>query len=157
MPAKRGNEPTIRDAEVVYHHGLGNHTIEEAGKLMNLSPSTIKRTKRRAAYNELAIKAGEDLGHDINELMEKLWDKTEAKYKKTDAHNIQMRALERLGDVYGIDAPKEVDVAALIASSSIEELLAEIIETKRRLGMDEERGEPAVDVDPPSETSGTVL
>ena len=164
MPTKITQTPTLRDAEVVLHHGLENRTLEETGKIMNLSKSTIKRTKRRAAYNELAIQAGEDLDHDIKELMKKLWDKTEAKYKlkgaeaeEVDAHSIQMRALERLGDVYGIDAPKEVDIAGLIASSSIEELLAEIVETKRRYEMAEGGEQPAVDVDNSETIEGAVL
>jgi predicted DNA-binding protein (UPF0251 family) len=162
MPAPKPSDCTIQDAEAVQYHAVEGKSLAETGKLMGVSRDTVKRIKKREAYHDLAVQALEKAGGDVKKTMEKLVAKTEAKYtiktgtdkdgnntyEEVDAHTPQLRAIERICDIYGVDAPKHLDVAGLIASASVEELLAEIAETKRRLGMDETGREPETAVDP---------
>ena len=172
MPAKIDEKNIdIQVAEAVQYHAVEGKTLAEAGELMGCSRDTVKRIKKREAYHDLATQALEDAGGDVEEVMKKLLAKTEAtyykhigkdkegneKYEKIDAHTTQLRAIERICDIYGVDPPKQLDVAGLIASSSVEELLAEIKKTESELKMDGKREKPADDVDSSEKVQGTVL
>jgi hypothetical protein len=167
MPAKIDpHRYTMRDANVVQVHEVEGHTLQETADILNMSVSTVQRTKRRPAYNELAIQAMKDKKRFLNIWTDLMWDGANAEKiiknedgdrEKVPDHKTRFPYINRALDIYGVDAPKEVDLSGLIAGSSVEELVAAIARAKQKLGMDDGREQSSTDGGSPEEKSGTVL
>ena len=149
---------TMRDISVFVEHEVNGKTLDETAETLGCSRDTVKRTKKRGSYRDLVIDALEEKKFTVGDYVEKLIDLTDS--KKTlncGGHNIevpdnttQMKAVEKIGKVYGDDAPTNIDISGSLASSRDEEL-TEQLETALSESVDTSAGEqsPSPDTDRP--------
>lgn len=150
-PKADPHKPVYRDYEVVQLHEVENNTLAETAEKMNLSESTIKRIKKKAAYNELAIMAMENKERFVDIWMDLVWDgahatkiihDVEGDKEEVPDHKTRFPYISKACDIYGVDAPKAVDVRHSVAGTSDEELDKDLKEAESRLGMDVRTVEP---------------
>jgi hypothetical protein len=130
MPAKRPAGLTLRDLQVFTEHEVNEKTLDETAEALNVSRDTVKRTKKRGAYRDLVLSALEEKGFTVNEYVKKLIELTEAeKVINCGGHNMpvddnttRMKAIEKIGKVFGDDATPGLDVKHSLQSLSDEEL-----------------------------------
>jgi hypothetical protein len=153
MPAKTPETMTLRDLAIFKAHTLEGKTLAEAAKAVGTSKDTVKRTKKKKAYRELVISALEANNWDVDEYAKKLIKLVNAERELSVAGEIikvqdnvtQIAAIKKLGQIYGDDAPKEVDLTHSLASASDAELLEDLQATSEQYGVDERPAESEPD------------
>jgi hypothetical protein len=115
--------------------GRRGKTYKETMKDLNVTATTISRTKKKKDYNALAQARLEQNNHTINEYVDDLIRKTKAQKGVTvkgegrimeDDNVTQMNAITEIGEIFGAKAPKQVDLKHSLAAMSDEELQNEI-------------------------------
>lgn len=154
----------LRDVAIFKAHTLEGLSLNETAQKVGCSRDTVKRTKKKEAYHRLAQEALERQQYGIDELVGDLIAKTKAKKElyigsgviEVDDNITQLKAIERIGDIYGVNAPTNLNVAA-IAGSSDEELAGEIEEACREAGVDDTESQPRLGGETDNALEGTVL
>ncbi|MCE5185037.1 MAG: hypothetical protein LLF76_02805 [Planctomycetaceae bacterium] len=166
MPAKLdGNVATLRDLQIFKAHTLEGKTLDKTAKELGISRDTIKRTKRKPVYRDMVLAALEAKGFTVDDYVAKLIDLAHAKKsinigglaEEVDDNVTQMKAIEKIGNVYGDNAPREINIAGDLASASDAELLAEITELSGQPGVVSQPGEQGSVEGSGDEGEGTVL
>ena len=132
------------DITVIQHHEVEKKSLDETAAIMNVSRETVKRIKRKPAYRDFVLEAIENKGYNADKFAEQLIALTEAKKKMNvegeledvDDNPTRMKAVEKMGDILGVDAPKEYDLQHSIAAKSDAELAEEFGRAKREYGLD---------------------
>ncbi len=125
------SELTYRDLEIMHSQEIAHHTRQQTADMLNVSVPTIARTKKKAAYRELVIAALEEKGVTASTVAQSLKDLMEAN-KHINVRNeglqevsdniVRFNATAKIGDIMGVDAPKEFDLKHTMAAMSDEEL-----------------------------------
>jgi predicted DNA-binding protein (UPF0251 family) len=149
------NTLTLRDLEILQKHTIEGKTQRVTAMEMGISKDVIKRTKRKPAYNQLAQAALEEKGYTVDRLVSDLIAKTKAQKDiniggsciQVDDNVAQLKAIERIGDIYGVNAPKDISITGIAGSSDAEifEELEEALQAARVAGADREQGSPEED------------
>jgi hypothetical protein len=133
---------TLRDLEIFHHHEIMGKTLNETADIVGVSRETIKRTKHKQAYNELAIQALQNKAIGVEKYAEKVAEQLEAKKSINIAgkeveladNNARIQAIKEVGSVYGLYAPKAISLHS-IASIPDEDLALEVEQAAQdRLG-----------------------
>jgi hypothetical protein len=103
----------------------------------------------------LAQAALEEKGYTVDRLVSDLIAKTKAQKDiniggsciQVDDNVAQLKAIERIGDIYGVNAPKDISITGIAGSSDAEifEELEEALQAARMAGADREQGSPEED------------
>ena len=166
MPAKIEDKVlTYRDLQIFKKHETEGKTLDKTADEMGISRDTVKRTKKKAAYRDMVLAAMEAEGYGVEQYVQKLVKLTDAKKEisiggdsiKVDDNTTQMKAIDKIGKVFGDNAPTEVDLTSSLASASDAELFAELEEEFERRGLEAESGEHADGESGPSEEQGRIL
>jgi hypothetical protein len=158
------NKLEVRDMRVFKYHVLEGNTLKETAEILNTSIDTIKRIKKKPAFRDMAIEEMNDLGYSIRKHMDKLIKKTDAQKPfyfnqeliYVDDNPSQMKALDTITDVYGLRAPKQMELSGSTSSSDAE-LFAEIEEAAENTGLVQESGEQSDSPEDSGDVEGTVL
>jgi len=147
MPAKKDpNALTIDDVSVIKLHEVGKLSLDETAEAMNVSRETVKRIKKKPAYRDFVLAALEAEEYNATKYARQLIALTEAKKETTCQgkpidkvvdNAARMKAIEKIGDILGVDAPKEYDLQHSLATKSDEELAEELGRAKQEYGLDE--------------------
>jgi hypothetical protein len=155
---------TFRDLQVFSKCEQQNKTLDEAAAEMGVSRDTIKRTKKRGSYRDLTLSAMEELGYTVDEYVKKLVGLTNAKKllncgghdMEVEDNVVQLKAIEKIGKVYGDNAPTNIDITGSLAGSSDENILEEI-ESALENPVGGDSGEQGVGEDVGGQVEGEVL
>jgi len=121
---------------------VDHDTWEKTSEKVGVSQMTISRTKKKQAYRDIIIAALEQQGATPETFAEDLMRLMKAKKTivskeegvLTVNDNVtQFNAVQKFGDILGVDAPKEFDLKHSMASMSDEELQEAVDESKRNL------------------------
>ena len=146
MPAKLDKHIlTMRDAEIFHKHEVEKKSMDQVAKETGVSRDTIKRTKKKLAYRELVLSGLEYHKFGVLEYTKKLVDLTNAKKvincgqgvtETCEDNVVQLNAIKKIGDIFGDNAPKEIDIASGLAGSSDAELYEELEIACKEAGLD---------------------
>ena len=142
---------TMRDLTVFSKIEMEGKTLDQTAEEMNISRDTVKRTKKRGSYRDLVLDALEEKKFGVPEYVDKLIKLTKAKKTlncgghdmEVEDNTTQMKAIEKIGKVYGDDSPTNIDITSSLASSRDEDLIGEI-EAALGNGLDKDTGEQVV-------------
>ena len=134
MGHKLPDNLTLRDLQVFSKIEQEGKTLDQAAEELGVSRDTVKRTKKRGCYRDLILDAIAERQFTVDEYAKKLIALTEAeKVLNCGGHDqvvsdnpVRMKAIEKLGRIYGDDADKTVNLGLSAQSTSDEELLEEI-------------------------------
>jgi len=110
---------------------IQRHTRQQTADLLNVSVPTISRTKKKAAYRELVIAALDEKGVTAATVAESLKNLMEANkhinvknegLQEVSDNIVRFNATAKIGDIMGVDAPKEFDLKHTMAAMGDEEL-----------------------------------
>ena len=104
-------------------------------------------------------------GYGVEQYVQKLVSLTDAKKEisiggdsiKVDDNTTQMKAIDKIGKVFGDNAPTEVDLTSSLASASDAELFEELETEFIRRGLDEEPRQHAESESDSGEEQGRIL
>ncbi len=119
----------MKDANVAVLKMQGLTNIEIADKA-NLDRKTVSVILDKPAIRQIMMDGLEEHGFTISQLAKKNIDMLSAKkqiplngeLKEVDDNTAQATALKELNSIYGVHAPKQLDVRASAAEASIGEL-----------------------------------
>ena len=166
MPAKLPTDVlTYRDLQIFTKHETEGKTLDKTAEEMGVSRDTVKRTKKKAAYRDLVLDAMEKQGFQVENYVEKLVGLTSAEKEINiggDLHYVpdnttQMKAIEKIGKVYGDAAPVDIDLSSSLARSSDEELFEEFEDALGRLPVESDTSEHGEGESDSGEIEGTIL
>ena len=131
MPHKLPEGLTYRDLQVFAKVEQEGKTLDQAAEELGVSRDTIKRTKKRGSYRDLTLAAMEELGYTVEDYTKKLIGLTDAKKmlnfgghnEIVDDNVTQLKAIEKIGKVYGDNADVGVNVRHDMGMASDEELM----------------------------------
>jgi len=144
MPAKiDDNTLTLRDLEIFQAHTIERKTLDETAQQVEVSRDTVKRTKRKKSYRDLVVAALEVKGFTVEDYASGLINLTTAQkeinvdgvLETVDDNPTRLGALKKIGDVYGDNAPKQLDL--LPTGSTDEEINLELEQAMQELGLAE--------------------
>lgn len=132
-PQSKQNTLTLRDLEVLTLDIEGK-TGEEIAEKVGVSRKTVVNTKAKPAYRDLMIGALEVHKFGVNDIAKKLVSMTDAQkainvdgtLEIVEDNTTQLGAVRKLCDIFGVDAPKELDIKATTAAMTNEELLSHL-------------------------------
>ena len=130
-PQSKQNVLTLRDLEVM-KMDLEGQAGDEIAEELKVCRKTITNTKSKPAYRDLILSALEQEEFTVQKLAGKLVTLTEARkdmnvdgtIHTTDDNTTRLGAVRKLCDIFGVDAPKELDIKASTAQMTNDELLA---------------------------------
>ena len=134
MAAKLPKELTLRDLTVFVKHETEGKTLDQTAAEMGVSRDTIKSTKKRGSYRDLVLSAMEEKKFGVEDYVTKLIKLTDAeKTINCGGHNMEvpdqttrMKAVEKIGKIYGDDAPTNIDISGSLAGSRDEDLAEQL-------------------------------
>ena len=150
-PAKKKPDIlTLDDVSVIKLHEVEKKSLNETAEIMNVSRETVKRIKKKPAYRDFVLDAIEKRGYSADTFAEQIIALTEAnkqinvegELEEVDDNPTRMKAVEKMGDILGVDAPKEYDVRHGLASATDEEIAADLEKAESRFGVDGSGAEP---------------
>ena len=110
---------------------VDKNSHKETAEKVHVSTSTVTRTTKKAAYRELVLAALEEQGvtastvagslKDLMTASKKINVKDEG-LKEVDDNIVRFNATAKIGDIMGVDAPKEFDLKHTMAAMSDDEL-----------------------------------
>ena len=129
-PQSKQNVLTLRDLEVM-KRDLAGQTGDQIAEELKVCRKTVTNTKAKPAYRDLIIGALEQEQFQVGDLAKKLVTLSNARkdlnvdgvLHTVDDNVTRLGAVRKLCDIYGVDAPKEIDVRATTAQMSNEELM----------------------------------
>jgi len=135
---------TYRDLQVFQYHEVEGMTAQQTAEQLEISRKTVQRTKTKASYHELAQAALQEKGMTVQEYARKLIEKLDAKKGvnyggeriEEDDNVAQVAALKEVAGIYGVHAPKEIDLKHSLASASDEEVDKNLADAAQRLGVE---------------------
>jgi hypothetical protein len=110
---------------------IKHHTRKQTAELLNVSVPTIARTKKKAAYRQLVLDALEQKGVTAATVADSLKDLMKAEKVlvvkdegcvRVDDNITRFNATAKVGDIMGVDAPKEFDLKHTMAAMGDDEL-----------------------------------
>ena len=132
----------IKDANiaVMKMQGLNNVQIAEE---TNLTRKTVAGILDKPAIRQMMLDALGEHGFTLNKLAKKNIDMLGAKkkiplageLKEVDDNVAQVTAMKELNSIYGVHAPKQLDVRASAAEASLEELTNQADAALEEFGM----------------------
>jgi len=166
MPKKLPSDVlTYRDLQIFNLHEQKGKTLDETAEELGISRDTVKRTKRKLAYRDLVLTAMEEQGFQVEDYVKKLILLTQAEkeinvggdIRMVNDNTTQMKAVEKIGKIYGDNAPLDLEISGNLTKASDGELFEELAEASERFGVDVESGESGEDEGDTPEIKGTVL
>jgi len=120
-PFKRyycGPELNARDLAVFHYRKDEGLSVRKTAEVMGIGVRTVLRTEQKKAYRDVAIKEMEEQGFPVKSYIEKMIGLTEAEKEinvngalaEVADNPIQLSATEALGDIYGLKAPKDLNL-----------------------------------------------
>jgi hypothetical protein len=158
------NTLQVRDYDVMKYNVLQGKTIKETARLMNTSVDTVKRIKRKPAFRDLMVEAIERNDYNLDLHAKRLIRQTTAqksiniggaKEYEDDNPSI-LKALDMISNIYGLYAPKQLELAGATGASD-EELASEIEEALGEQGLALEAGEQSDSPEDSGDVEGTIL
>jgi hypothetical protein len=154
---------TLLDLQVMQGKELLHKTDQEIAKSLNVTVQRVKKCQKKQGYRDMVIAALEERGYTAAKFAEKLsesLDKTKAivvdhEVVEVSDNVAQNAALQRWGDILGVDAPKESVFA--FAGSSDAELDQQLEEAAKQFGVVEQSGQQAMGDGSSDPESGTLL
>ena len=136
MGAKLPDGLTYKDLKVFTKVEVEGKTLDQAAEELGCSRDTLKRTKKRGSYRDLTLQAMDEQGYGVDEYVAKLVELTKAqKLLNCGGHDVtvednvtQLKAIEKIGKVYGDNAPTNIDISGSLASTRDADLYDEIEE-----------------------------
>jgi len=134
---------TMRDLEIFKANQIDGKTLDKTAEIVGVSRKTVSRTKSKVSYHELAQAALEQKGLTVDVYAGKLIEKLDARKGvnydgeriEEDDNVAQMTALKEVAQIYGVHAPREIDLKHSLASASDEELDQNLADAAARLGV----------------------
>lgn len=166
MPPKRPSDVlTYRDLQIFHLHEEKGKTLDETAEELGISRDTVKRTKRKIAYRDLVLTAMEEQGFGVDDYVKKLIGLTDAQkeinvggdIRMVDDNVTQMKAVEKIGKIYGDSAPENLEISGNLTKASDGELFEELAEASERFGVALESGEPGEGEGDSTEIEGRIL
>ena len=166
MPKKLPSDVlTYRDLQIFNLHEQKGKTLDETAEELGISRDTVKRTKRKLAYRDLVLTAMEEQGFQVEDNVKRLILLTQAEkeinvggdIRMVNDNTTQMKAVEKIGKIYGDNAPLDLEISGNLTKASDGELFEELAEASERFGVDVESGESGEDEGDTPEIKGTVL
>jgi hypothetical protein len=166
MPAKEDpNTLKLRDLEVFQAHEIQNKTLAQTAQEVGVSVDTVKRIKKKPAYRDLSLDALERYNHGIDIHVKALIEKTKAQkcivmgttHWYEDDNPTQMKALDAITDIYGIRAPRHIELSGNLTSASDEELFGEIEDAVQSTGLVPKAGKQSDGPADSGDVQGTIL
>jgi hypothetical protein len=127
--------PTARDYDVMRSQELEHKTGDETAEELGISRRTVLRTKRKQSYRDVIIAELEQkrvIPATFAENMKLAYEATrirrnaEGEREAVPDFPTRLKALEKHGDILGVDAPKEFDLKHSMATMGDDELKNEI-------------------------------
>ncbi len=118
-------------------------TTTQIAEKSNLTRKTVKARLDKPAIRQMMMDALTEHEFTLSKLAKKNIDMLSAKreifangkYKKVDDNVAQVTAMKELNSIYGVHAPKQLDVRASAAEASLEELTDQADAALEELGM----------------------
>ena len=159
------NVLTYRDLQVFNKIENEGKTLDKTAEELGVSRDTIKRTKKKDCYRNLVLDALEKKGFTVETYVTKLVGLTDAEKEINiggDIHFVpdqttRMKAIDKVGKVYGDNCPTENIITSNFASSSDEELFEELEGRCKDAGVDEGTGERPEAESDTGTLDGTIL
>jgi hypothetical protein len=164
MFSMNGAALTLKDVEIMQAVEVDGLTWPQTMEKIGVSYCAIARAKKKPEYRELVIAALEAKGKTPEAFASKLiqmLDKTRevnvnGELVAIDDNVAQTAALNKWGDILGVDAPKETNIRDITGQSD-EELDREIAAAAEQFGLDERPEQPAMDAGNPRQIETDVL
>jgi hypothetical protein len=151
------------DLQVMQLRELENLPIQTVAAQLHIPVTRVNAIRKKAAYRDMVIAALEEKGYNAVKFADKLVQMLDKNKSIVVDHEVvevsdnvaQNAALQRWGDILGVDAPKEHNIS--VAGSSDAELDQQIIEAEKQFGVDEKPGQPGLGNGCTGEEQGTDL
>ncbi len=139
-----------KDANIALLKMRGLNDVQIA-KETNLTRKTVKLILDKPSIRQLMMDAFTEHKFTLSMLAKKnidmlsaqRWMFADKKYKKVDDNVAQATAMKELNSIYGVYAPKQLDIRASAAEASLEELTDQADDALEELGVVAEQPEPA--------------
>lgn len=153
----------LLDLQVMQLRELENMPIEKVAATLHVPVSRVNAIRKKIAYRDMVIAAMEEKGYNAVKFADKLiehLDKTKAivvdhEVVEVSDNVAQNAALQRWGDILGVDAPKEHNLN--VAGSSDAELDQQLKEAEEQYGLVKKSEQPGMDERGSGTEQGTVL
>jgi hypothetical protein len=130
-----------RDLEIVHSQLIEGDSNVVTAEKVGCSERTVRRTKQKQAYRDLVIAQLAEIEYDAATYAKNMVAHTKAEKKirfngedeKVPDTKHRLIADMKLGDVFGVEAPKEFDLKHSMAAMSDDELLQEIDKSTEEL------------------------
>ena len=136
------SELTYRDLQIMHSQEIAHDTRAQTADKLGVSVPTIARTKKKAAYRDLVLAALEEkevTAVTVAESLKKLMNANkhinvkDEGLQEVEDNIVRFNATAKIGDIMGVDAPKEFDLKHTMAAMGDEELKNAINESKKVL------------------------
>jgi DNA-binding CsgD family transcriptional regulator len=126
-----------RDAEVWRLRNVEKLSLVQTAEVLGTSERTIRHVEKKQAYRDVGIAAAGELGYDPKKYVKNVIELTEAEKiiniggeeVRCPENKVRLEANTKLGDMFGMSAPKQFDLKHTMSAMSDEEIDAAVDES----------------------------
>lgn len=131
----------MRDAEVWMLRNKENLSVRDTARRIGCSKRVIQRVQRKQAYRDVTIAAAAEFGYDARVYAKNMVELTKAEKSVNiggeelvrPENKVRLDANIKLGEVFGVAAPKQFDLQHSMSAMSDDELEAAVDESVENL------------------------